>query len=356
MKSSLVFGVLALTATGCWAAPITKESGTPVPAARIYQPELIAPGPGRTASVTFLRDTGIVGSGCIHKIFLGGQAVFGMRAGEYHTLYLAPGQHAFALELEGTFCPKVSTSHSAVLAAGAEETYRIFLSLTGTPRVALVEPAARNAPLAATQVPFNWDSGYSAPGISLVLKEKSRRASQKGTVVEYELMASGFSVGEPSTLWWKRGASFARLPATIDQDGTVSVLGSKSLMLEGYVPGQPLDIALVSGASRAHAKAQPFPIEAKQGAYTASVELISETGLVFQIGFGGFQPGEKVQITSQYKDEQPSKTVEASSKGELALPVMFGPGDGGSASATAAGGSGVITIQYRVGKDALVLQ
>src|SRR5882672_5326064 len=47
MKSSLVFGVLALTATGCWAAPITKESGTPVPPERIYQPELIAPGPGR---------------------------------------------------------------------------------------------------------------------------------------------------------------------------------------------------------------------------------------------------------------------------------------------------------------------
>jgi len=127
-------------------------------------------------------------------------------------------------------------------------------------------------------------------------------------------------------------------------------------MIEEYVPGQVVDLALASGNDRAHAKAIPFPIVAKEGGYWASVELMSDTGLLFQVTFGGFQPGEKVETTSQYKDERAVKTVEASGKGEVVFPVRFGRADRGTATALATGGRGAVSIQYRVGMDAFVRQ
>ena len=205
MNSRLVFLLLALTAAGCSTIststmPITTQSGTPVPASRIYRPELTVPSPGHTAKVSFLRDAGALGSACAHKILVDGKAVFAIRAGEYQTLYLAPAQYVFALEIEGGVCPKFSTSHSTVLSDGAEDTYRILIpSPTSRPRVARI--------------------GASTEGL--------RGSSPGGTRVEYELTSVGFSARESSTLWWKRGASYSELPATIGDGGTVRVIAAK---------------------------------------------------------------------------------------------------------------------------------
>ena len=362
MKSRLISLLLALTAAGCSTiststTPITTQSGTLVPASRIYRPDLTAPSPGRTAKVSFLRDAGLPGGACTHKILLDGKAVFGIRAGEYQTLYLAPGQYLFALEIDGGVCPKFSTSHTAVLGDGAEDTYRIFLpSPTSRPRVARIGASAEGSRGASGEPPFKWDSEYSTPGASLTLKEKSRVAAPKGTRVEYELRAAGFSPRESSTVWWKRGTSYSEVPVTMGENGIVKVFGTESLVIEDFVPGQAVDVALASGNNRAHAKTSPFPIAVKEGGYGASVELMSDTGLLFQITFGGFQPGEKVEITSQYKDERPVKTVEASAKGEIVFPVLFRGGDRGIATARATGSTGAVSIQYKVGRDALVRQ
>ena len=208
----------------------------------------------------------------------------------------------------------------------------------------------------SAQPPFKWDSAYSTPGTSLTLNEQGRVKSPSGTRLEYQLRAVGFSAKETPTLWWKRGDSYSELPATIGENGTVNVLGASSLMIEEYVPGQAVDLALAASNSRAHAKAIPFPISAKAGGYWASVELMSGTGLLFLVTFGGFQPGERVETTSQYKDERPVKTVEASGKGEVVFPVQFGRADRGTATAIAAASRGTISIQYKVGRDALVRQ
>src|SRR4030095_8340981 len=279
MKSSFISIILALPASGCahYSTPITMQSGTPVPAARIHHTELTVPAPGRTAKVSFLRDAGAIGAACVHKIVVDGRAVVSLRAGEYQTLYLAPGPHSFALEIEGGICPGFSVSHSAVLTDGGEETYRIFSpSPTSRPRVAILGTRDGNIRAVSAEPAFEWDSEYSGPGVSLMLKENSRRISSNGTVVEYVLTASGLPEERTATLWSKRGTSFSRLPATINADGTVEALGRKSLIVEGFVPGQPLDLALESGTHRAHAKTHPFPIAAKQGDYWVLVELATE--------------------------------------------------------------------------------
>jgi hypothetical protein len=142
MKSRLVTVTLALAAAGCSTiptstTPITMQSGKPVPAARIYQAERTVPSPGHTAKVSFLRDAGFLGGACTHKILVDGKTAFAIRAGEYQTLHLAPGQHSFALEIEGGVCPAFSTSHATLLSDGAEETYRIFIPPFISPSVGI---------------------------------------------------------------------------------------------------------------------------------------------------------------------------------------------------------------------------
>jgi len=336
---------------------ITKESGKPVPPSRIYKPQFTVSSPGQTATVSFLRDSGMLGGACAHEILVDREHVFDIRAGEYQTLYLVPGDHLFTLKIEGHVCPPYMTSHSTTLIGGEEYNYRILIPGVSTPPL-VVRMDAPGAPSDGPSAgpPFEWDSKYSSPGASFTVKEKRRVASSRGTQVEYELTAQGFSSTEPSTLWWKRGASYAELPATIGEGGAVAVSGAQSFMIEGYVPGQAVDLALASGSTRAHSKTTPFPIEAREGSYWASVEILSDAGSLFQITFGGFQPGETVEITSQHKGDAPIKAVEASGNGEVVFPVLLDRSDRGTATAKATGSKGSVSIQYNVGKKALAPQ
>ena len=155
MKARLIAFLLALAVAGCSTvtapnAPITTQSGTPVPAGRIYQRELTVPSPGRTAKVTFLRDAGFLGGGCTHKILIDGQVVFAIRGGEYQTLHLAPGRYMFGLEIERGICPEFFSVDALALGDGAEDAYRILIpplynplmgsiALPGGPRVVKID-------------------------------------------------------------------------------------------------------------------------------------------------------------------------------------------------------------------------
>lgn len=363
MKSTLIVLLLALAATGNTATaistkPITVESGKPVPAERIHRPELTQPSLAHTAKISFLRDAGMVGAACVHEISVDGEAVFSIRAGEYQALYLAPGQHIFALEIKSRICPAFSARHSIVLSDGAETSYRIFSpSAFGGPHLAMIGGPDEVIDDSPTEPPFTWDSRFSTPGTSLDVREKSRVATARGTQVEYEFAAQGFTANAPAYLWLKHLNSYSQLEATIRENGAVTMTGSQSFMVVEYVSGEAVDLALVSGDSRAHAKTFPFPISAKEGNSSASVELMSDTGLLFEITFGGFQPGEKVEIKSRHKDEQGvNSTLEASANGDVVFPAQFDRSDRGIAIAAATGSSGTVSIQYQVGKKALVWQ
>jgi hypothetical protein len=80
---------------------------------------------------------------------------------------------------------------------------------------------------------------------------------------------------------------------------------------------------------------------------------MSESGYVFLLRFQGFQPKQEVEILSQYKKEKLPKTAMASERGEVPLPMMFGPGDRGMATATARSKDCSVSLQYNIGKDAL---
>ncbi len=185
-------------------------------------------------------------------------------------------------------------------------------------------------------------------------ERKRTKSKQHGTVILYEILASGFTGS--AVLWRKSGSSYTRSPATIDESGTVRVAGSDRTAIGRLVPGEALDIALVSGDRRAHAKTIPFPIEAREANCSASVELVTESGLLFLITFRGFQPAEGVTIDTMHNYFGYGKRVSASARGEVRFPVSFGPGDRGTATATALADSCTVSIEYKVGRDAIVLQ
>jgi hypothetical protein len=227
----------------------------------------------------------------------------------------------------------------------------VFASGCGDMRKQFVEPLTTGSK--RPEPGFEWDSSFASPGTSLTLEEKDRSPGPGGTMLQYGLMSTGFDPGEPVELWWKRGPEFQELPATVSEDGTVLIGGMDVLAASGLTMGQAIDVALASGERRAQAKIIPFPIEARSGVLWASAEIMSDTGLLFLITMGGFEPAEKVEVTSEFKSESLTDIMEASPTGEIAFPVRFSAGDAGTAVAVATGTVGSILLEYLVGEDAL---
>jgi hypothetical protein len=134
--------VLITDAEGRGTARRTRPAGSAVqdpipqvPADSIHRGDSASPPSGKTAKVSFYRDTEALGSLCIHRILVDGQAVFSLRKGERRTLYLAPGRYWFGLELEGSglgfMCPALFERRESVLMDGAEETYRVLVESIG---------------------------------------------------------------------------------------------------------------------------------------------------------------------------------------------------------------------------------
>jgi len=234
--------------------------------------------------------------------------------------------------------------------------------------------------------PFEWDATLAGADTTLTLEETNRppRASTHQAVF-YQVKATGFASGESLSLWVKRGLKYFKFNATVTDQGLVQFKlghdtfgafvvmayvrdqgfavftpgegGAKGLLLAGFAEGHPLDVVLASRdlGKRAHAKVVPIPLRADgAGGCSVSAELQSESGLLFLISVKGFLPGETVQIQSQYKKENTGSTKAASQSGELAFPVLFGKGDRGTASLTAATDRCTVRLEYKVGKDALV--
>jgi hypothetical protein len=221
---------------------------------------------------------------------------------------------------------------------------------------------APRAASASGEPEFKWDATFATPGTSLTIKEKTRLPPRKpsGTMIRYELTATGFSPQERLSLWQRFGAKHGELPfpVTMSSKGAIQVAGNDLLIVD-FVPGQALDIALVSKTTgkRAHAKVIPFPVQAKgDSGCTISAEVATETGYLFLFSLTGFQPGEEVQTTSRFRDESKTGFGKASERGETSFPVLFEIGSFGKATLSAAGKNCSVSLDYNVGKDALVRQ
>ena len=159
--------VLITGAEGKGTAGRTRAAGSAlhdpipqVPADNIHRGDPASPPPGKTAKVSFYRGTEDLGSLCIYRILVDGQAVFSLRKGERQTLYLAPGRYWFGLELEGGglgfMCPALFERRESVLMDGAEETYRALIASIGaSPTLARTDAKPGKASVQAERAPDN---------------------------------------------------------------------------------------------------------------------------------------------------------------------------------------------------------
>ncbi len=213
--------------------------------------------------------------------------------------------------------------------------------------------------------PFEWKEDEGSPGVTLTATERKRTSGREGLVVFFDLNATGFGAGEDLTFWTKYlgGNNYMRMSdVSLNEKGAIQgKLAGKPVPIGVGVgkmaAGEPISWALASATTgkRAYARAVIVPIESHSAeGCSASAELRSPSGFVFLVTFRGFAPGEEVEITSQFKDENKPLTVHADDKGLTSFPVLFGEGDHGKAKATAAGKGCKVSLEYQVGPDALV--
>ncbi len=213
--------------------------------------------------------------------------------------------------------------------------------------------------------PFAWNENEGSPGVTLTPTEVKRMTSREGPIVMFELRATGFAAGEDLTFWTKYlgGNQYMRMGnISLNEKGAIqSVLAGKAAPIGVGVgkmaPGEPISWALASATTgkRAYARAVIVPIESHSAeGCSASAELASPSGLLFHVTFRGFAPGEELQVTSELNKESKSSTGHTDDKGALDFPVTFAEGDHGKAKATAAGKTCKVSLEYKVGPDALV--
>jgi len=137
-KSSFIAALVILLAA-CSTTPVTKATATRVPPSRIYAPQFVTQQAGATARVSFFRDSGFVGGGCTHTIFVNGVRAFAIEPAEYIVLYLQPGRYLFQLKTGAGICPDIDISQATTLEPGSNEAYRILLPSDGGLRLTRIK-------------------------------------------------------------------------------------------------------------------------------------------------------------------------------------------------------------------------
>lgn len=230
---------------------------------------------------------------------------------------------------------------------------------------AVEEPSAAGKPTkpgsGTSGPPFTWDvikGSECTPGTSLTLKEVSRLRLSETTVVEYEVHAQGFSAAENPVLVHRlMNEQYMTNPLVVFDDKDLTLL-RPNLTVGNYVKGEALELALFTsdGSKHAQARAIPFPINAEgAGPCRASAQAVLVGGQGFALLFEGFEPDERVSIEGQFKEKRTSHSIDRAAEGVFLI-VDFDPEDRGEASYTAIGKACSITLKFKVGKDAVVVQ
>ncbi|WP_157381499.1 hypothetical protein [Methylophilus sp. 5] len=104
MKSLLkVLTLLTLSTffiTSCSTTPMTKESARGIPLERVAKRALLVP-QANYAQISFLRDSGIVGSAVYSSLFVDGERFAELDHGELLTIWLEPGIHTISVNMAG---------------------------------------------------------------------------------------------------------------------------------------------------------------------------------------------------------------------------------------------------------------
>jgi len=159
------------------------------------------------------------------------------------------------------------------------------------------------------------DPRHATPGLSLELIEAARGAT--GDSVKYRLRVKGLPQGQAFGVWTKSfGRDFSEVVPEL-RDGIELDLGS-------YPRGAAWWVAIASPDQKitAFARVVPYPIAARDGACSLSLELISLYGNRFIALADGFPAGEQVEIETRASGTVSRKRQRVPADGRLPLDVV----------------------------------
>lgn len=159
------------------------------------------------------------------------------------------------------------------------------------------------------------DPRRATPGMSLELVEAARSAA--GDAVKYRLRVKGLPEGRAFGVWTK---SFGR-----DFSEVVPALRDDIELDPGPYPrGAAWWVAIASEDQNttAFARVVPYPIAARDGSCSISLELISLYGNRFIALGAGFAPGEEVEIETRASGKASRKRQRVDPDGRLPLDVV----------------------------------
>jgi hypothetical protein len=215
--------------------------------------------------------------------------------------------------------------------------------------------------------PIVLDARRATPGLRLELTELPRTADS--AVPRYRMYTVGLPRGVIFGVWTKDfGHSFHELASGFQVDEFGNLVSSKtgrpqrleemSFEAGPYPRGAIWEVALVSvdRALTAFAKVIPYPITARDGPCTLSLELVTQRGERFVASGAGFPPGEEVITQSQYSESIIQKRRRISPEGLLPPDVVSHAAIGSDRSAryTIIARSCQVVVDYEWGEAALV--
>jgi hypothetical protein len=159
------------------------------------------------------------------------------------------------------------------------------------------------------------DPRHATPGLSLELIEAARGAT--GDSVKYRLRVKGLPQDETFGVWTKSfGRDFSEVVPEL-RDGIELDLGP-------YPRGAAWWVAIASPDQKttAFARVVPYPIAARDGSCSLSLELISLNGNRFIAVGDGFPAGEQVEIETRASGTVTRKRQRVPADGRLPLDVV----------------------------------
>ena len=139
MQKILLVGLISVLLAGCAGTdPITELTGKHVPIERIYAPMFMQKS-NNTGSIIILRDSGFVGSGCSHDIFVDTTKVLSLQQSEFAKFYVEEGEHILKLTLGYGLCPNIIETDTVNIKPNSNLKYRVSISSDGVLRFVRIQ-------------------------------------------------------------------------------------------------------------------------------------------------------------------------------------------------------------------------
>lgn len=136
LMQRLLIPIAISTLMGCATVQVPTAEAVPVPASRIYVAELVS---ATDANATFVRDSGIMGIGCTHDLYVGSVRVLSLEAGERATLKLPLGTHVMRVESPASYCATNTKYLTSTFAVGVPQVFRIYFDVNQVKHFARIQ-------------------------------------------------------------------------------------------------------------------------------------------------------------------------------------------------------------------------